>query len=102
MADVIRQGLPGRGRAVPHLLAKNQGKPGFPRTVENGALVTVGPKDWTAGFFPGSLWYLFEATGDQSWKAPPSAARGDRAGQVRQDPARPRLHAGSGYGNGYA
>jgi rhamnogalacturonyl hydrolase YesR len=23
--------------------------------------------DWTAGFFPGSLWYLYELTGDENW-----------------------------------
>ena len=50
------------------LLDKAAGKQGFPRTVERGELKMVGPGDWTAGFFPGSLWYLFEATGDATWK----------------------------------
>lgn len=50
------------------LLDKAAGKPGFPRTVERGDVKMVGPGDWTAGFFPGSLWYLFEATGDTKWK----------------------------------
>jgi hypothetical protein len=41
----------------------------LPRTLEHGKLVTapIG-RDWTAGFFPGSLWYLFEATGDAAWR----------------------------------
>lgn len=25
--------------------------------------------DWTSGFYPGILWYLFEYTGDATWKA---------------------------------
>ncbi len=25
--------------------------------------------DWTAGFFPGALWYLYELTGDSTWKS---------------------------------
>ncbi len=24
---------------------------------------------WTAGFYPGSCWYLFEATGDPAFRA---------------------------------
>lgn len=40
-----------------------------PRSFEHGSLRTVANKDWTAGFFPGSLWYLFEATGDAKWKS---------------------------------
>ena len=40
----------------------------FPRRWENGALVTVDPKEWTSGFFPGSLWYLYEYTQVPEWK----------------------------------
>ena len=41
----------------------------FPRSIcKNGDLGSVGPYDWTSGFFPGSLWYMFELTGDESWK----------------------------------
>lgn len=41
----------------------------YPRTMnEQGKLVTTGMYDWTPGFFPGSLWYLYELTGDPKWK----------------------------------
>lgn len=40
----------------------------IPRTFEHGQLVTVGAKDWTSGFFPGALWYLFEATRAPQWR----------------------------------
>jgi unsaturated chondroitin disaccharide hydrolase len=39
-----------------------------PRRWQNNKLVTVGPKDWTSGFFPGSLWYLYEYTNNKSWE----------------------------------
>ena len=41
----------------------------LPRTFVDGKLQMVAPKDWTSGFFPGSLWYLYEATGDAKWRA---------------------------------
>ena len=41
----------------------------MPRTFEKGQLVTIPTRDWTSGFFPGSLWYLYEATGDARWRA---------------------------------
>ncbi len=34
----------------------------LPRTSKNGKLVTINPKDWTSGFYPGLLWYLYEYT----------------------------------------
>lgn len=40
----------------------------FPKRFQNGKLVTVPPVDWCSGFFPGSLWYLYESTGDAAWK----------------------------------
>ena len=49
----------------------------YPRsTLSNGSWSTVNNSDWTCGFFPGSLWYLYEQTGDphfetwaQEWTA---------------------------------
>jgi unsaturated chondroitin disaccharide hydrolase len=51
------------------LLVRVQNDPKLPRTFENGKLVTVTPEDWTSGFFPGSLWFLYEYTNDPKWLA---------------------------------
>ena len=41
----------------------------FPRSIrKNGSLFLIPSKDWTSGFFPGSLWYMYEYTGDTLWK----------------------------------
>ena len=41
----------------------------LPRTIdESGLLVTAGPGWWTSGFFPGSLWYLYEYSDDNNFK----------------------------------
>ncbi len=41
----------------------------YPRTMKkDGSLGVTGMYDWTPGFFPGSLWYLYELTGDVKWK----------------------------------
>lgn len=41
----------------------------YPRTMnDKGELVTTGMYDWTPGFFPGSLWYLYELTGNTFWR----------------------------------
>jgi len=36
----------------------------FPRSFENNKLNMVSSNDWTSGFFPGILWYLYEYSGD--------------------------------------
>lgn len=38
-----------------------------PRTAENGVLRQVRSRDWTSGFYPGCLWYLYEYTGDEKF-----------------------------------
>jgi hypothetical protein len=45
-------------------------KPGLvsPRTIEKGALKMISSRDWCSGFFPGELWYLYEYTGNDTWK----------------------------------
>lgn len=40
-----------------------------PRTInEDGSLKVVRGGDWTSGFFAGTLWYMYEMTGEESWK----------------------------------
>ncbi len=40
-----------------------------PRTVTpDGKLKMVSAGDWTSGFFPGVLWYMYELTGENPWK----------------------------------
>ncbi|MFV0419666.1 MAG: glycoside hydrolase family 88 protein [Dysgonomonas sp.] len=42
----------------------------YPRTMkDDNTLRTVGMYEWTSGFFPGSLWYLYELTGEEKWKS---------------------------------
>lgn len=36
----------------------------LPRSFENGKMTSSGAEWWTSGFFPGTLWYLYENTGD--------------------------------------
>lgn len=42
----------------------------FPRTTnKDGSLRSTDIKDWTQGFFAGSLWYLYDYTKNPQWKA---------------------------------
>lgn len=38
-----------------------------PRTWENGVLRMVPSRDWTSGFFPGELWYIYAYSGKKEW-----------------------------------
>ena len=40
-----------------------------PRTLDSGRLRLVSSRDWTSGFLPGELWFLYEYTGKQEWKS---------------------------------
>ncbi len=40
-----------------------------PKSIINGKMKYIPPQEWTSGFFPGSLWYLYALTGDESWKS---------------------------------
>jgi unsaturated chondroitin disaccharide hydrolase len=51
------------------LLTSVKDDPNFPRTFVAGKLKTTTAKDWTSGFFPGSLWYIYEFTHDPKWLA---------------------------------
>lgn len=42
----------------------------FPRSADdNGIIKKVPSKDWTSGFFPGTLWKIYQLTGDARYKA---------------------------------
>ncbi len=41
----------------------------IPRTInDDGSLSVVAGHDWTSGFYPGVMWYMYELTGDLEWK----------------------------------
>ena len=51
------------------MLKQMEGYPGLlPRTVDKGTFSAVKADDWTSGFFPGALWYLYEYTKAEEWK----------------------------------
>jgi unsaturated chondroitin disaccharide hydrolase len=60
-----------------------------PRTLNaKGDLVLVASRDWTSGFFPGVLWFLYEGTGKQQW-----AEEARRAtSQIEQEQFNGRTH----------
>jgi hypothetical protein len=68
LPELIRETLATSAAQYAWMLAHQPLEGKMPRTFEHGKLVTVLAKDWTVGFFPGSLWYLFEATGDAKWR----------------------------------
>lgn len=49
-------------------LIEESGKFINPRTYKNNQIVYVDIEDWTSGFFPGTIWYMYELTGDEKWK----------------------------------
>jgi len=53
-----------------NMLTSVSGSDKLPRSVfPDGTLDTIGVKDWTSGFFPGVLWYMYEYTNDNFWKS---------------------------------
>lgn len=40
----------------------------FPRTLVHDSIKLVASGDWTSGFFPGMLWFLYEKTNKPEWK----------------------------------
>jgi unsaturated chondroitin disaccharide hydrolase len=59
---VVQEKLALTSRALPETSYPNY-------TDASGAWVTARPRDWTSGFFPGSLWLQYQQTGDPSWRA---------------------------------
>lgn len=50
-------------------IIEKSGKILNPKTIDKkGAVVSVSFNDWTSGFFPGSMWYLYRLTKDPKWE----------------------------------
>lgn len=66
----VNQNLQFAKDQVWRMASEEKNNKGFPRTInQQGALVTTNMYDWTPGFFPGSLWYMYEYSGDTAIKA---------------------------------
>lgn len=72
MAALIARTLDHAALQYDYMLKQAKDKKGFPRTLERTGnqqqIRFVGPLDWTSGFIPGSMWYLAEATGSDTWR----------------------------------
>ncbi len=49
-------------------IIEESGKILNPKSIIDGKMKYIQPQEWTSGFFPGSMWYLYELTGDEKWK----------------------------------
>lgn len=67
LSAVIDSALAQAARQYEFMLREIEGQTGLPRSIEHGAR-KMSERDWTIGFFPGALWYLYEATGDAKWR----------------------------------
>lgn len=74
----------------------------FPRTIVHDSLKVVHSGDWTSGFFPGMLWFLYERTKKEEWL---KAAQEFTALMVREpfngDSHDVGFKVYNSYGNGY-
>lgn len=51
------------------VLQQNTPADRMPRSFNNGKSITSDTEWWCSGFYPGSLWYIYEYTGDEQIKA---------------------------------
>jgi hypothetical protein len=58
--DLMLQNIPGAKKNNADLVS--------PRTLQGDELKLVSSHDWTSGFFPGILWYLYDYTHQDKWK----------------------------------
>ncbi len=85
-----------------HAAAEATPEKPIPYGFKDGQRVYIAPEDWCSGFFPGTLWHLYEATGDVKWKKA-AAACTEKLERIR----RFNLHHDTGfmlmssYGNGW-
>ncbi len=47
---------------------ERSGKMLNPKSLIDGKMKYIGPREWTSGFFPGSMWQLYALTGNKKWR----------------------------------
>lgn len=67
-SSMIKNGLIVTGKQLVNQLKDLPIPVSYPRTIEAGKLKTTQLNDWTEGFFPGILWYMYENTQNEMWK----------------------------------
>jgi unsaturated chondroitin disaccharide hydrolase len=66
MADLIESVMELSSKQYLDMATKLESEEGrLPRTYEKGELKTSDSRWWTSGFFPGTLWYLYEYTNNE-------------------------------------
>lgn len=68
-ADFVVNGFARAEQQLSAQLSELPEPTGYPRTIDgNGNLRVTHKNDWTEGFYPGCLWYMYEYKGDKKWK----------------------------------
>lgn len=69
-SELIKKDFTVAEKQYKQLLNESKDLTRFPRTSNSdGSVRTTDIKDWTQGFFAGSLWYLYDYTKNPQWKA---------------------------------
>lgn len=67
LSVLLRQRLDEAGPLIAATAAAMPDTETFPVRYDEG-WVTAGSWDWTSGFWPGCLWFMYEYTGDPAWR----------------------------------
>ena len=67
--DVISDNIEFASKQIPYMLKLCEPSADstlIPNTInDDGSFATTNDKSWVCGFFPGTLWYMYELTGDE-------------------------------------
>ena len=70
--DVVSDNIEFASKQIPYMLKLCEPSADstlIPNTInDDGSFATTNDKSWVCGFFPGTLWYMYELTGDEYWK----------------------------------
>jgi hypothetical protein len=64
----LRQMLTETDAAISENPTSNRGPHVNVRSIRDGQMFLIPSRDWTSGFMPGLLWYMYEQTGDGFWQ----------------------------------